>query len=63
MYLVGGGTKGDWGAAYMLKEALDCSIAYRQRKMHNCAKLLRNVSLQSVSSKRSLQVVYTVNCA
>ena len=35
----------------------ECSMTYRQSEMYNCAKYLKNLPLQSVSSKGNLQVV------
>ena len=32
-------------------------MTYRQSKMYNCAKYLKNLPLQSVSSRENLQVI------
>ena len=38
-------------------EIQECSTTYRQSKMYNCAKYLKNLPLQSVSSRRNIKVV------
>ena len=44
-------------ASFGLRNTKECSMTYRQSETYNRAKYLKNVPLQSVSSRRNLQVV------
>ena len=39
----------------LVSEIQECSMAYRQSKMYNRAKYLKNLPLQSVSSRRNFR--------
>ena len=44
-------------ASFGLRITKECSMTYRQSEMYNRAKYIKNLPLQSVSSRRNLQVV------
>ena len=43
--------------SFGLRNTEECSMTYRQSKMYNRTKYLKNLPVQSVSSRRNLQVV------